>query len=200
MEETVNQKETGYPDQAETQPAQAQYSQQPIYATAVLTPGVIQNMIHDDSPVFIGEEFWEFLGVEIPISDIRDHDFLTVLRLVNKRFYNILEKYPEEEWDQIQVVEYKNKVSQREKIVNEEKIVTREVERVPIRAFNLLELWDALETKVRFKMYRAREGFTLDRLTTSRSFVKEESNIPVAGYPVPGQPYQTGEKKGWRPW
>jgi hypothetical protein len=171
-------------------------SSQPIYQTSILNPGVIQNLIHDDSPIVVGDEFWEFLGVEIPVSDIKDYDFHTILTLVEERFLDILEKYPESEWDKVQVVQYGNRVVEKETIEDGQKVIHRTVERVPARIYNLLELWKQIHIKVRLKMYRAREGFTLDRLTTTRSFVKEESNLPQMGMPYEQKGME--ENKGWK--
>ena len=184
-------------DNQNVQQGQASGSSGITYQTAVLTPGIIQEIIQDDSPMKLTAEFWEFLGVEIPISDIRDYDFNTILLLVNQRFYNILERYPENKWDDIQIVEYEDNVKETtEKGENGEEVTYRTIEKIVARAWNLLEVWGSIETKVRLKMYRARDGFTLDRLTTSRSFVKEESNIPQM-YPSQA-PQSQGNKGGWR--
>ena len=81
---------------------------QVVYQTTTLTPGIVETMIMDDSPEMIFNNFWAFLGIDIPIADIQPWDFENVLDRVQQICIEILEEYPEEMWDKLEIIQYKN--------------------------------------------------------------------------------------------
>lgn len=139
------------------QPTSSQASSGTIYQTAVLTPDLISSLIMDDSPQILDNKFWQFLGVDIPVADIKEWDFKNILDFVDLEFINWLMNYPEELWESLAIVEYED--------VNGKL--------VPKRYYNLIELWDSVRAKVYLKMCRAREGFTLKAVTESKTFIDE---------------------------
>ena len=144
----------------ETQPQQAATA--PVYQTTVLTPNMVQALIMDDSPDMLFNKFWAFLGVDIPVADIQPWDFKNILDSVDLIFINMLQEYPESEWEKVVIAEYENQ------------IIDGATVQVLVKAYKVVELWDAMRGKIYVKMCRAREGFTLKQLTESRSYVSEE--------------------------
>jgi len=153
-----------------------------IYQTAVLNPQIVESMVYDDSPPVLTDSFWQFLGIDIPIADIKPWDFRNILDMVDLTFAYHLFQYPEEEWEKVMIVEM-----EKDKSTGEIRI---------IRAWNLARVWNDIRTKVYLKMCRARDGFTLNALTTSRQEITEKTNMPFA--PAVPEPQQFEAKKGWR--
>jgi len=155
------------------------------YQTTVLTPTMVETLIKDDSPAILYDsenvQLWQFLGVDIPVADIREWDFKNIEDMIDLAFLNMLENYPESQHERVFVVEYENME------------VNGETKLVPVRKMKAIELWHAVRAKVYVKMCRARNGFTMRGLTESRQFLKEETNAPM----FPTMPVQAKKKKRW---
>lgn len=157
---------------------------QKIYQTTGLSPDIVDKMVIDDSPTILFDEFWPFLGVDIPVADIREVDFKTILLQVRRQIINILGRYPEDKWDKIKIIEYELTAQLDDsgnvvmKTTGEgDNIKTEPVYvRVPKHTYNLVELLDSLEAKVYAKLCRARNGFTLNALTVERSHARQDVN------------------------
>lgn len=160
------------------------------YQTAVLTPELVNTLVRDDSPPILSENFWTFLGVDIPVSVILSFDFKNILDMVDLEFINMLEEYPEDEWENVAIVEYQERI-----------ITTEDGEKIkkmiPVKAYNLIETWQKMHDKTYLKMCRAREGFTLKRLTENRSIIEQDikQRVPIG---IGGQ-MQTKESR-WKWW
>lgn len=153
-----------------------------IYQTAVLNPQLVEAMVYDDSPPALTDEFWQFLGIDIPVADIKPWDFKNILDMVDLAFAYQLYQYPEEKWDKIMIVEMVKDPETGEKKIS--------------RVWQLTKVWNDIRTKVYLKMCRARNGFTLDSLTKSKQELIEHSNVPFMPTGMPQ--INTQEKKGWK--
>lgn len=161
----------------------SQQSGSVTYQTAVLNPSLVETMVIDDSPQILWNKFWAFLGVDIPIADIKEWDFKNILDFVDIAVFEILEEYPEEQWENVVIIEYETSTENGKTV------------KTPIRAFKVSTLQNLLRAKTYLKMCRAREGFTLKSLTESRSFIEEKTNAPMMSMPT----QQPQEKKGgWK--
>ena len=156
------------------------------YQSQLLTPELTKVLIMDDSPDKISKEFWEFLGVDLPIADIKKWDFWNILDFIDIDILNLLEDYPESEWENVAIVEY----------TESQDAETKQIPRIAVRAFPIKRIWDKLRTKAYVKMCRAREGITLKSMTTNTSIIDQN----IRG--MPAQPTQemgvTQDKRGWK--
>jgi len=159
-------------------------NQQRIYQTTGLSPDIVDKMVIDDSPTILFDEFWPFLGVDIPIANIQPADFKIILLQVRRQILNILERYPENKWDKIQIIDYElqPKMDRNGNVVTRQ-IGTGENARIepvyvkqPKHVYNLVELLNSMDAKVFAKLCRARDGFTLNALTVERSQAKQDIN------------------------
>lgn len=166
-------------------PEQQQGQGQIIYQTATLTPNLINTLVRDDSPDIFYEKLWQFLGVDIPVAFIEPWDFENILDMVDVAFLDMLEQYPENEWDTVAVVEY-NKIK-----------TENGFEMTPKNAYLIIDLWHAVSAKIYTKMCRARGGFTLKALTEQRSKMEQtiQDNRPLMVQPMGGSPQK--KKSGW---
>lgn len=160
---------------------------QRIYQTIALSPDIIDKTIVDDSPLILFDEFWPFMGVDIPLANIKELDFKIIRLMARQIALDILERVGEEDWDKAQIIEYelvKTKNGVEKKIKNIHRVV---------------ELLNKIDTKVYLKLCRAREGFTLNALTVQRSQIQQ--NIENRSIPIPTKPEgeTTTQKKksGW---
>lgn len=149
-----------------------------------LSPDVVDRIVVDDSPTILFDEFWPFLGVDIPIANIEPTDFRIILLQVRRQILNILERYPESKWDEIQIIEYelqakldeKGKVVMHTKGQGDNKKLEPVYVKVPKQKYRLVELMNSLESKVYAKLCRARGGFTLNAMTIERSHMRQDVN------------------------
>lgn len=176
-----------------------------IYQTTAMSPDIVDKIVIDDSPTILFDEFWPFLGVDIPVANIQKSDFKIILLQVRRQILNILERYPEEMWDKIQIIEYELAVKQdADGNVVMRTVGTGDNERqepvyikVPKHKYNLVELMNGLDSKVYAKLCRGRDGFTMNALTVERAHTKQDiaDSRPVV---TPSRPEnQTGEGGGW---
>lgn len=154
------------------------------YQAQLLTPELAQLLIIDDSPNKISGEFWEFLGVDIPVADIKPWDFWNILDFIDIDILNLLEDYPESEWESVAIVEYEEYKDE----------TTGEITKTAVRAFPIKRIWDKLRAKAYVKMCRARDGITLKSMTTSTSVIDQnvvqKSSTQEVGV--------NKEKRGWK--
>ena len=182
-----------------------------VYQTTSMTPDVIDRIVVDDSPAVLFDEFWAFMGSNIPVANIKEHDFKIILLMVRRQILNILERYPESKWDKIKVIEYEmaprtdkqgNIVMKQTKMKNadgEEEIKEEPIYEKHIKhSYLLVELLNSLHSKVYLKLCQGREGFTLDALTMERSQVKQDltESRPMVVAQQPTGPAQQSEG-GW---
>lgn len=166
---------------------------QKTYQITSLSPDVIDRIVVDDSPTILYDEFWAFLGVDIPIANIQEHDFKIIRLMVRRQILNILERYKEDEWDKIMIVEYEyipQKDDDGNLVMNGDKPVLIKRQKA---VYRLVELINSLDSKVYVKLCRARDGFTLNSLTVERQQIKQDvsDNRPVI---LPQQPLQQQEQ------
>lgn len=162
-----------------------QRSAQTVYQTATLTPNLINTLVRDDSPDLLYDKLWQFLGVDIPVAFIEPWDFENILDMVDVAFLDMMEQYPESEWDTVAIVEYS-------------KVKTgKGFKMIPKNAYLLVDLWHAVSSKIYTKMCRARGGFTLKAITEQRSKIDQtiQDNRPLMVQPVGGSPQE--KKSGW---
>ena len=174
-----------------------------VYLTTSLQPDTIDRIVKDDSPAILFSEFWPFLGVDIPIANLKEHDFRRILLKVRRQILNILERYPEDEWDNIIIVE-KELVPKTDGEGNilidrsdPEKPVPIMVERVAT-TYRILELLNSLDAKVDIKMCRARDGFTFNGMTVERQHIRQDvnDNRPLV-MSAPQSQGETEKVSGW---
>lgn len=133
------------------------------YQSQLLTPELTKVLIIDDSPEKIGKEFWEFLGVGITMADIKKWDFWNMLDFLDIDILNLLEEYPESDWENVAIVEY----------TEYQEEGTGKIIRTAVRAFPVKRVWDKLRAKLYIMLCRAREGITLKSMTTSTSVIDQ---------------------------
>lgn len=165
-----------------------------VYQTATIPGNVLEKLIVDDSPGIFMNKFWEFLGVDIRIADIKPWDFDNVLDMVDVAFVNILMEFPETEWNKVVMVEYK-----RIAVIdpnNPKNVLGFKME--PSRAYHISKLWDAMRAKIYLKMCGAREGFDFKQITENRS-MSEMKGYPTASPVMPqGQPMPQKQGSRWK--
>jgi len=175
-----------------------------IYQMTALSPDIVDKIVIDDSPTILFDEFWPFLGVDIPVANIQPTDFKIILLQVRRQILNILERYSESKWDEIKIVEYEL-AAQLDKQGNVvmRTIGTGETARqepvyvkMPKHVYNLVELLNSLDSKVYAKLCRAREGFTLNALTIDRSHSRQDVNDNRPVMLPQQQPAQAEESSG----
>jgi hypothetical protein len=182
------------------------HNQQKIYQTTGLSPDIVDKMVVDDSPTVLFDEFWPFLGVDIPVANIEPADFKIILLQVRRQILNILERYPENKWDKIKIVEWELQAATDKngnvimKTIGEGENKRQEPVYVkkPKMVYYLVELLNSMDAKVFGKLCRARGGFTLNALTVERSHAKQDVNDsrPVV---MPVQPANQAQESdgGW---
>lgn len=170
---------------------------QKVYMTTSLQPDVVDRIVVDDSPVTLYDEFWPFLGVDIPIANILKHDEKIIRLMARRQILNMLMRTHEGNWDKISIVEYENrpKTDKKGQIIMIGK--TPVMERVVKSQYRLVELFNSIDSKVYMKLCRGRMGFTLNALTEERSHIRQDvrDNRPMmAGMP---DNQTTTENSGW---
>lgn len=136
----------------------------PIYQVSAITQPIAETIIKDDSPESVASTYWSILGIDIPISDIKDFDFDNILDFVVVEVVNQLRDNKEEIWDKLAIIEWK-------KVKNPE---TQKMEMVIKNRYPLINLLDSVRFKAYVKMCRAREGFTFGGLTETRQKIRRE--------------------------
>jgi len=157
------------------------------YQAAILPESILQGLAIDDTPDIFFNYFWEFMGVDIQNAYIEPWDFDNILDMIDIKVCEILQEYPEEEWDKIVIVQYKTYADK----------AKGGFVKVPIHAFHFTILWSAMKTKVYVKMCRARQGFALRQITETKGSIYQTSKYEGT---MPGlRDYEQQEqKKGWK--
>lgn len=179
---------------------------QRVYQTTGLSPDIVDKMVVDDSPQILWNEFWPFLGVDIPVANIEPADFKIILLQVRRQILNILERYPESKWDKIKIIEWELQAAEDEdghvimRTIGEGENSRQEPVYVkkPKMVYYLVELLNSLDAKVFAKLCRARGGFTLNAMTVERSHTRQDvnDNRPMV---MPVQPANQAQESdgGW---
>ena len=184
--------------------ADSQQQQQRVYQVTNLSPDLIDRVVIDDSPKILFDEFWPFMGVDIPIANIQEHDFKIIRLMARRQILNILERYCEKDWDKIAVIEYElvPKTGADGKIIIDNSNPDKpkaEYERKEVRRYLIVELINSLDAKLYTKLCRAKEGFTLNALTVDRTQIRQDvsDNRPVVMAPPIAQGQASENTGGW---
>lgn len=167
-------------------------AEQVSYQASTLPENILSNLVKDDSPEIFNADSWPFMGADIQNADVRPWDFKNVLDMVDISILKKLEEYPLKHWDVARIQKLKAVLDKEHQRIIQ--IVESE--------YHITRYWAQLYAKTYNKMMRARNGFQINALTTTRGILQQSQELRgynPAALAMGGQPVQAQQKTGgWK--